>query len=60
MDDDLRSGNDQVKDELFGIYKRMTDPEERRKAEIKQRRELFTAELASDAGLEYNEANTEA
>lgn len=50
--DEMRSGVEQLKDELLGMYKRMTDPDEQRKADIRQRRELFTAELASDAGVE--------
>jgi len=53
--DELRTGNEQVKDELVAIYKRMIDPEQQRKAEIKQRREQFTAELISDAGMGYTE-----
>lgn len=51
MADELRSAQQQFKDELFLTYKRMTEPEERKKEAIKRRREEFTSDLALDAGL---------
>lgn len=55
MMEELRSGAEQLKEELHVIYKRMTDPEERKKAAIIERRQQFTVEIASDAGVEYTE-----
>ena len=46
-----RSTQQQLSDELLASYKRMTDPEERKKEEIKQRRATFVQALKDDAGL---------
>ena len=48
---ELRSGAEQLKDELAAIYKRMTDPEERRKEQVKRHRQQFISDMATDTGL---------
>lgn len=45
------STEEQVKEELAAIYKRMNDPIERKKYEMKMRRETYVKELNDDAGL---------
>lgn len=47
----LRSTAEQMKDELGAMYKRMTDPEERRKQQLKDRRKKIVLSVATDAGL---------
>lgn len=49
--DGLRSTQEQLQDEFLSTYKRMTDPEERKKARIKERRKQFTSDMQTDAGL---------
>ncbi len=46
-----RSAQQQLSDEFLASYKRMTDPEERKKEEIKKRRVAFIESLTDDAGL---------
>jgi hypothetical protein len=49
--DGLRSTQQQLTDEFMASFKRMTDPEERRKEAIKRRRNQFAEDLRNDAGL---------
>ena len=49
--DQLRSGKQQISDELHTMYKRLTDPEEIEKARIERERETFTSDTELDAGL---------
>lgn len=49
--DGLRTAQEQLNDEFRAAYKRMTDPEERRKAKLKERRKNFAQDMRIDAGL---------
>lgn len=51
MTDLLRSMSEQLKDEFSSMYKRMTDPEERRKHQLKEHRKQVALSVAIDAGL---------
>jgi hypothetical protein len=47
----LRSGKQQLQDELLASYNRMTDPDEMEKAQIENGREAFAQDTEADAGL---------
>lgn len=48
---ELRGGREQLRDELDAAYKRMTDPDEIERQQIKKRRENVTKDMQHDAGL---------
>lgn len=47
----LRSGSEQLRDDLLASWERMTDPEEIEKQRIKKRREGCARDVQQDAGL---------
>lgn len=49
--EELRGGQEQINEELRAMHKRMTDPEERRKHQMKEKRKQFALSVANDAGL---------
>ena len=47
----MRSSKDQLKEELLTLYKRMTDPEERRKEKERKEVERFVLNKKENFGL---------
>jgi hypothetical protein len=45
------SSQEQLRQEMLAMWKSLTDPEERKKLKIKQRRETRITNIKSDAGL---------
>jgi hypothetical protein len=50
----LRTGQQQLKDELGVMYKRLTDPYEREIDRLRAEQDEYIASIAQDAGIEYN------
>jgi hypothetical protein len=53
----IRSGQQQMNDEVGMMYKRLTDPEEIERARMQEQEQTYVQSIADDAGVSYNKPN---